>query len=356
MATTKTVYGSTSQSWTVPDNVTEITVECWGAQGDGLGGYIKGTLSTTPNETLELVAGGSSDGYQGGFPNGGDAGKNNQSSGGGGGGSSHVMRGGTTQSDVVILAGGGGGNGSASSQESPDTTDGANANGGTADDAEKGGYVASGGEGGGASDWNGGQGSSSVDEDDNEWAAGGGGGGGYNGGGGGGATTNGSSNSSAAAGGGGGDSYGGGVSNVTTTDAVQSGDGKIKLTYDEPPSDPSNLDDTVDNEVNVELSWTDNSNKEDSFEIYRSLSSGVDETDNLIATVNGDVTSYIDSFNSDVDHYYAVRAMNGTVPSNFSNEIHVEVGSMKYYDGTSWIAKTVYHGSSLDVAKKVDVL
>jgi len=102
-------YTGSVQTWTVPAGITTITIECWGAQGQGgnggLGGYAKGDLSVTPGQTINIYVGG-----QNGF-NGGGLGyaavpKN-------GGDASDVRLTGTALTDRVIVAGGGGAGGPA---------------------------------------------------------------------------------------------------------------------------------------------------------------------------------------------------------------------------------------------------
>jgi len=134
---------------------------------------------------------------------------------------------------------------------------------------------------------------------------------------------------------------------------VRSGDGKIALTYDAPPQSPANFGFTVDNEVNVTLSWDDVAD-ETEYELYRSTTSGVDSSDTLVTTLGANTTTYTDSFSDDIDHYYKVRGVNNGVAGYFSDEIHVQVGSINYYDGNSWTTRTVYHGQALDVAKQIN--
>lgn len=95
------------QTFTVPAGVTSVTIETWGAQGNGgnggLGGYVKGDMAVSPGDVLNIYVGGQN-GY-----NGGGAGyaavlRN-------GGGASDVRVGGTALTDRVIVAGGGGGGG-----------------------------------------------------------------------------------------------------------------------------------------------------------------------------------------------------------------------------------------------------
>ncbi|WKZ75418.1 MAG: HYR domain-containing protein [Vicingaceae bacterium] len=97
-------YTGSAQTFTVPAGVTKITIEAWGAQGQGgnggLGGYVKGDLVVTPGQTLNIYVGGQ-DGYNGG-------GLGHAATPRNGGGASDVRVGGTTLNDRVIVAGGGG--------------------------------------------------------------------------------------------------------------------------------------------------------------------------------------------------------------------------------------------------------
>lgn len=99
------------QTYTVPADVTSITVKMWGGGGGGgsggsaaaggaggAGGYVLATYPVTPGETLDIYVGGA----------GGGGTRNTAGGGGGGGGYSSVYRGG---SPLAIAAGGGGGGG-----------------------------------------------------------------------------------------------------------------------------------------------------------------------------------------------------------------------------------------------------
>ena len=68
------------------------------------------------------------------------------------------------------------------------------------------------------------------------------------------------------------------------------------------------------------ITWTDNSDNEDRFEIERKL--GLTGTFSLIATVGANITSYTDSGLADETTYYCyrVRASNGYGDSAYSNE------------------------------------
>lgn len=107
------------QSWVVPNGVSSIMIEAYGAAGGndtargGYGGYASGDLAVTAGQTLYFYVGGQGTscvaGWGGGFNGGGNAGYYGCS--GGGGGASDVRVGGTQLSHRVIVAGGGGGGG-----------------------------------------------------------------------------------------------------------------------------------------------------------------------------------------------------------------------------------------------------
>ena len=106
------------QTYTVPANVTSITVDVQGAQGGGslpspgsnpggLGGRVQTTVSVTPGEVLAVYVGGTTSSNAGGY-NGGGQGTSN---GAGGGGGSDIRSGGTGLANRIVTAGGGGGGG-----------------------------------------------------------------------------------------------------------------------------------------------------------------------------------------------------------------------------------------------------
>ncbi|TAG44813.1 MAG: hypothetical protein EAZ30_16805 [Betaproteobacteria bacterium] len=116
-------YTGSVQTWVVPFNVGQVSVDAWGGQGGanargvvgGLGGRATGILTVTPGETLYIYVGAggttSPDGF---FNGGGAAGTGNTAPsavGGGGGGASDVRQGGNALANRVIVAGGGGGAG-----------------------------------------------------------------------------------------------------------------------------------------------------------------------------------------------------------------------------------------------------
>jgi hypothetical protein len=128
-------YTGAIENWTVPDGVTEITAEAWGAAGGdstwlaprsgGLGAYMSGEFNVTAGDNLKILVGGQ--------------GETNAV--GGGGGGSFL----TTSGDVPLLVAGGGG-GASSDQDGVGAVTGQD---GTADSL---GIIAggTGGNGGGA--------------------------------------------------------------------------------------------------------------------------------------------------------------------------------------------------------------
>jgi hypothetical protein len=97
-------YSGSIQTFVVPNCVSEITIEAWGAQGGtrgsgigGLGARVRGDFAVTPGQTLKVVAGEQ--------PNVVCCG----SSGAGGGGGSFVWIDGQTTEPLIAAGGGGGG-------------------------------------------------------------------------------------------------------------------------------------------------------------------------------------------------------------------------------------------------------
>ena len=234
-------YTGSSQTWQVPTGITQVQIECWGAEGatsvSGKGGYAKGNLTVTPGQTLYIYVGqagvlASGSGMQ--FTtttfNGGGRGTtyNATTGGGSGGGASDVRT--TTALSTRIIVAGGGGSGYPGNGGDPKGGDGGGTTGSNGVDYP--GYSGSAGQGGtqSAGGYRGqlNSGGSTIafsgalgqggDSPSNNY--GGGGGGGYYGGGGGDNTA-----------GGGGSSYIGGVTGGTTTTGGRSGNGQVKITY-----------------------------------------------------------------------------------------------------------------------------
>lgn len=106
-----------AQSWTVPDNVEEITIECHGGKGGqegplspGIGARIAATFPVVPGDMFDIFVGKHA-ATSGGWPNGGsgEGGPNIANNGGGGGGSTSVRPAGSAFADSYVVAAGGGG-------------------------------------------------------------------------------------------------------------------------------------------------------------------------------------------------------------------------------------------------------
>ena len=244
-------YSGSMQTFTVPAGVTKLKIKAWGAQGGGsmscmtspfsytndggLGGFSQGELSVTPGQTLNIFVGGKPATTSampanyvtfvdaGGYNGGGTAGYY----GGGGGGASDIRVNGVTLANRVIVAGGGGGGNTGCGDH------GAGGAGGGLTGSPGLGYVSNWPGGGGGTQIAGGAAGSGYTlaqagilgiggnaTPNNSYHIAGGGGGYYGGG------------SGSAAGGGGGSSYIAGLLNASTTGGVQSGHGKIELTWD----------------------------------------------------------------------------------------------------------------------------
>ncbi len=85
----------------------------------------------------------------------------------------------------------------------------------------------------------------------------------------------------------------------------------------QPPAAPSNLTATAVSASQVNLSWTDNSNNETSFRVYRSKGGGRFKR---IATVGANVTAYSNTgLQPATTYFYRVRARNDAGDSDYSN-------------------------------------
>ncbi len=264
-------YTGSIVSWTVPAGVTTIRVEAWGGQGGGnvggKGARVRGDFVVTPGETLKIIA--AENGY---------VTNQGQYYGAGGGGGSFIYRAATDPQPLLIAAGGGGqseynysnsasgGDGSGTQTATPGAGSGSGSGGTGGNGGDGGNNVGSYSTGGGGCGWltdgkNGlnlrnpeGQGGKcpkngatggifthpsssycSGNAGDGGFGGGGGmsdntgaggGGGGWNGGAGG----NNYLGSGRWGSGGGGGSYNGG-SNPDNSSGVQTGHGKVTITY-----------------------------------------------------------------------------------------------------------------------------
>lgn len=267
-------YTGSVQTFVVPSCVSTITLDVKGAQGanaldvlttnssGGLGGRAQGILTVTAGQTLSIYVGGIGNANgSGGFNGGGAGGVSTAGSScsggpaGGGGGASDIRVGGIALTNRVVVAGGGGGAGRdyCNGTCQPCGCGGSGGAGGgltglagfaanncgysypgSGVNFGAGGSSLSGGAGG-PGDGTGSPGSAGTLGVGGSGAAGtldvaaGGGGGGYYGGGGGGGASSGAG--IGGGGGGGGSSYVTGLTNGTTTQSLQAGNGFVTLTY-----------------------------------------------------------------------------------------------------------------------------
>jgi hypothetical protein len=228
---TQYAYTGGQQTFTVPAEITSITIQVWGAQGGtytnagGSGGYATGTIAVSSGQVFYVFVGQQPTNSTGGY-NGGGAGFSDVSS-MGGGGSSDVRINGNVLNDRIIVAGGGGG---ATNQSTEIGGFGGGLTGGDGSGAQ--GYIGDDYCGHGATQTAGGAGSTNYGKSTpgafgqggNALLAanslGGGGGGGWYGGG-----------AGDHGGGGGGSSYIGGVTSGSTTSGQRSGNGRILISY-----------------------------------------------------------------------------------------------------------------------------
>ncbi|MEU8319494.1 DUF11 domain-containing protein [Nonomuraea sp. NPDC048881] len=263
-ATTVTFsYTGGPQTFTVPDGVTSIEVDAFGAQGQagpgetpggagGLGGEVKATLAVTPGQELQIIVGGTG-GYGGGGPGGKGGNIFGYLDGGAGGGASDVRTGpGYGLDDRVLVAGGGGGGGNYTRVAAGAGGDGGGAAGTPGGSSSLGsnpggGGTSSAGGSGGAGSYGadagadgtagtGGAGGAEVPGGPSGAGGGGGGGGWYGGGGGGGGEYAGAPIYARSSAGGGGGSGHGPAGTVFQT-GVRSGNGLITITYTPPGAD-----------------------------------------------------------------------------------------------------------------------
>lgn len=244
-------YTGAAQTYTVPEGVTALQVDAYGAQGSaingvgGKGGRVQAVLPVTPGEVLQVNVGGAGSAVGsgavgpsvGGWNGGGDVEQiGGARYGSGGGGATDIRRGANALADRILVAGGGGG--APSSDNAANGGDGGGLIGGTGGSST--GIASARGTGGtqsagGTAGTSGGSGragqAGSLGQGGfaggTSWGQAGGGGGGYYGGGGG----SGYNTQANGGGGGGGSSYTDPTATgVVHTKAVRTGNGLVTLT------------------------------------------------------------------------------------------------------------------------------
>ncbi len=249
------------QEWIVPQGVTEINVDLFGARGasgsgsaggpGGFGAVISGTMSVEPGSTLFIAVGG-----QNGYNGGGNPGNGNA---GNGGGATDIRIGGVALANRVVVAAGGGGGGAEGCVTPYAGGGGGNAGGAPGQNGTNwsanygggfGGQLGVGGEPGigcssslgtaGSANGVGGNGTT-VGCSQSIPGGGGGGGGFVNGGGGGGGSSRPNvghckgSNKGGGGGGAGGSNLLTNLNDVTTIAATHNGNGQVVITWDATP-------------------------------------------------------------------------------------------------------------------------
>ena len=292
-------------SFTVPSNVSEVTIECRGGRSDadfnfyeGQGGVVKGTRDVSPGQTLYVRI--NDDGGAGG-PDG--------AGGSDGAGSVDVRAGGTGLNDRIAVAAGGGG---AGADDSNSTSGGGNGGAdvgqdGTGDDivTGKGGTQTSGGAGPFSAS------NGSFGAGGNGGTYGGGGGGGWYGGGGG------SDDASVGAGGGGGSNYDDGLTTVETNQRGGSNAQEVIISYTVLPEAPLNTSQTVTGDDAIDLSWDENTSagNPSDYDIQVSEDGG---SYTQVANVSGSTTYSYSASPSTNSHRFRVRASNSAGTSDWA--------------------------------------
>lgn len=335
-------------TWTVPDDVTAVQVELWGAAGGGAspgatggaGAYVDALLDVVPGQSLEVYVGGTGDDrstvdgapHAGGYNGGGDGGARGvNGSGGGGGGATDVRVGGQALADRVVVAAGGGGTassagGSASEENGGDASDYSPVLGGGGATTEAGGAGAEGsgvnaGLGAGEDGQLGAGGAGQYDSHC-RYTAGGGGGGLYGGGGGG------CVNNSGGSGGGAGSSLLTDDAWIeaagTNPDEDEDGYALITLLVSDAPAAPS----AVAGDGSATVSWT-------APEFAGSMAvSGYTVTaqpGGATCTTDGDLSCTVTGLHNGTAYTFTVVATNGvgdSDPSEASGPVTPQVGTV----------------------------
>ena len=119
------------------------------------------------------------------------------------------------------------------------------------------------------------------------------------------------------------------TSDNTVVDTVDVGSAPVgfgKFTGGKPPRTPSSLSATKEKTTTIEVTWSDNSDDELGFKLYRKKYIGGSYS--LVATLDANVTEYTDSgLGSDANYYYRVCAYNYAGSSDYSNVDYATTGN-----------------------------
>jgi Fibronectin type III domain len=113
---------------------------------------------------------------------------------------------------------------------------------------------------------------------------------------------------------------------------------------------PSSLTATAVSSSTINLAWTDNSNNETGFQIWRSTVSGTSYSQ--IGTVSANVVTYTDpSLSASSTYFYVVRATNTVWSSNFSNEAStITYPAAQSINAPSNLIATAVSSSTINIA------
>jgi len=130
---------------------------------------------------------------------------------------------------------------------------------------------------------------------------------------------------------------------IDTVDVGNSPVGFGNFIGGKPPRTPSSLSATLENNTTIKITWSDNSDDELGFKLYRKKY--YTGTYSLIATLDANVTEYTDSgLGNDANYYYRVCAYNHAGDSDYSDSDYATTGS----DSSGCFIATAAYGSLME--------